>query len=88
MVKKGGLELGRGTSNSNRISDNVKAISKDSAHAKTFEEATPELLSAYQEHASKVREQNWLTELRNHYPVVLRKELLSEAFKRKPVAKQ
>ena len=66
----------------------VKAISKDSAHAKTFEEATPELLSAYQEHASKVREQNWLTELRNHYPVVLRKELLSEAFKRKPVAKQ
>lgn len=66
----------------------VKTIAKDSAHAKTFEEATPELLSAYQEHASKVREEEWLTELRNRYPVVLRKEALSEAFKRKPVAQQ
>jgi len=66
----------------------VKTIAKDSAHAKTFEEATPELLSSYQEHASKVREQEWLAELRNRYPVVLRKETLSEAFKRKPVARQ
>lgn len=63
----------------------VKVIAKDSAHTKTFAEATPELLSAYQEHASKVREEEWLTELRNRYPIVLRKEALSEAFKKKPV---
>jgi peptidyl-prolyl cis-trans isomerase SurA len=66
----------------------VKVIAKDSAHAKTFAEATPELLSAYQEQASKIREEQWLTELRNRYPIVVRKEALSEAFKRKPVANQ
>jgi peptidyl-prolyl cis-trans isomerase SurA len=66
----------------------LKTIAKDSAHAKTFTESTPELLSAYQEHASKVREDEWLTELKNRYPVVLRKEVLSEAFKKTPVAKQ
>lgn len=66
----------------------VKPIAKDSAHAKTFEEATPELLSAYQENASKIREEEWLKELRNRYPVVLKKEALSEAFKKKPVAQQ
>jgi len=66
----------------------VKPIAKDSSHAKTFTEATPELLSAYQEHASKVREEEWLAELRNRYPVVLKKEVLSEAFKKTPVAKK
>ena len=66
----------------------VKPIAKDTAHAKTFTEATPELLSAYQEHASKVREEEWLTELRNRYPVALKKEVLSEAFKKTPVAKK
>jgi parvulin-like peptidyl-prolyl isomerase len=66
----------------------VKVIAKDSAHAKTFTEATPELLSAYQEHASKIREEEWLMELRNRYPVVLKKEVLSEAFKNTPVAKK
>ena len=66
----------------------VKPIAKDSAHAKTFTEATPELLSAYQEHASKVREEEWLTELRNRYPVVLKKEVLSEAFKKTPAVKK
>ena len=66
----------------------IKTIERDSARAKSFEEATPELLSAYQENASKVREQEWMNELHERYPVVLRKELLSEAFKRKPVAKQ
>lgn len=66
----------------------IKVLEKDSSHVKSFEESTPELLSAYQEHAAKVREQDWLSELKTRFPVVLRKEILSEAFKRKPVAKQ
>jgi peptidyl-prolyl cis-trans isomerase SurA len=66
----------------------TKTIAKDTAHAKTFEEATPELLSAYQEYASKIREQEWINELKSRYPVVLRKDLLTEAFKRKPVAQK
>jgi peptidyl-prolyl cis-trans isomerase SurA len=66
----------------------IKVLEKDSSHVKSFEESTPELLSAYQEHAAKVREQEWYSELTARYPVVLRKDVLSEAFKRKPVAKQ
>lgn len=66
----------------------IKVLGKDSSHVKTFDEAMPELMSAYQEHASKVREQEWVAGLKERYPVVLRKELLLEAFKRKPVAQQ
>ena len=66
----------------------IKVLEKDSSHVKSFEESTPELLSAYQEHAAKVREQEWLSELKTRYPVMLKKEVLPEAFKRKPVAKQ
>jgi parvulin-like peptidyl-prolyl isomerase len=66
----------------------IKVLEKDSSHVKSFEESTPELLSAYQEHAAKVREQEWYSQLTTRYPVVLRKDVLPEAFKRKPVAKQ
>jgi peptidyl-prolyl cis-trans isomerase SurA len=66
----------------------VKVLAKDSSRVKSFEESTPELLSAYQEYAAKAREQEWLSELKTRYPVVLKKEVLPEAFKRKPVAQQ
>jgi peptidyl-prolyl cis-trans isomerase SurA len=66
----------------------IKVLEKDSSHVKSFEESTPELLSAYQEYAAKAREQEWLSELKALYPVMLRKDVLPEAFKRKPVAIQ
>lgn len=66
----------------------VKSLGKDSARTKTFDEAKPELMSAYQEHASKLRQETWISELRQRYPVVLNKELLKKAFKRNPVATQ
>jgi peptidyl-prolyl cis-trans isomerase SurA len=66
----------------------VKVLGKDTSHVKSFEESTPELLSAYQENAAKVREQEWLSELKTRFPIILRKELLPQAFKGKPVDKQ
>ncbi len=66
----------------------IKTLGKDSSRVKTFDEAMPELMSSYQEYASKVREQEWIAGLKERYPVVLRKELLPEAFKGNPVAKQ
>ncbi len=62
----------------------IKALGRDSAHTKTFEEAGPELASAFQEQASKVREQNWLTLLRQKYGVAVNDAMLAEAFKKKP----
>jgi peptidyl-prolyl cis-trans isomerase SurA len=66
----------------------IKVIAKDSAKTKTFEEAMPEVMSAYQEYASKLRQEEWIADLKSRYPVVLNKPLLLEAFKRKPVATQ
>ena len=66
----------------------IKPIAKDTSHIKTFEEALPELMSAYQEYASKVRQEEWLADLKSRYPVVYNKLLLLEAFKRNPVATQ
>jgi parvulin-like peptidyl-prolyl isomerase len=64
----------------------IKVLAKDSARVKTFDEAKPELASAYQEYAYKVRERQWLSALEAKYPVVLNKELLMNAFVRKRVA--
>lgn len=61
----------------------IKVLQKDSARVKTFEEALPEITSAYREYASKLREQQWVEELKRKYGVTVRRELLSEAFKRK-----
>jgi peptidyl-prolyl cis-trans isomerase SurA len=63
----------------------VKVLGKDSAQVKTFEEALPEVASAYQEATSKQREQQWVEELKKKYPVIIHKEILTDAFKRKPV---
>jgi peptidyl-prolyl cis-trans isomerase SurA len=62
----------------------LKVLQKDSARVKTFEEALPEVASAYREYASKLREQSWIEELKRKYGVTVRREFLSEAFKRKP----
>lgn len=66
----------------------IKVLGKDSAHAKTFEEAKPEVMSAYQEHASKVRQEEWISELKKQYPVVLNNEILMQAFRKKQGAAQ
>lgn len=66
----------------------IKTLGKDSARTKTFEEAKPELMSSYQEYASKLRQEEWVSELKRRYPVVLNREMLMQAFTRKPVAAQ
>jgi peptidyl-prolyl cis-trans isomerase SurA len=66
----------------------IKTLAKDSAHVKSFEEATPEVASGYQEEASKQREQEWIETLKKKYPVTINKEALTEAFKRKRVESQ
>ena len=66
----------------------IKTLAKDSAHVKSFEDATPEVASGYQEAASKQREQDWVEALKKKYPVTINKEALAEAFKRKWVESQ
>ena len=66
----------------------IKALGRDSAHVKTFEEAMPEVASAYQEVASKQREKEWVEALKKKYPVTINEEALTEAFKRKRVESQ
>jgi len=61
---------------------------RDSARIKTFEEATPEVATAYQVVASGQREQEWIEMLKKKYPVVIQNEVLKEAFKRKRVESQ
>lgn len=64
----------------------IKVLEKDSARVKLFDEAKPELMSVYQEYASKARQEEWVAELKKQHPVVVNREMLKEAFKRKPVA--
>ena len=66
----------------------IKTLAKDSVHVKSFEDATPEVASGYQEVASKQREQEWIEALKKKYPVTINKEALTEAFKRKRVESQ
>jgi hypothetical protein len=63
----------------------IKTVAKDPPHIKSFEEATPEVASGYQEAATKKREQDWVDTLKNKYPVTIIKEALKDAFKRKRV---
>jgi len=58
----------------------IKVLEKDSSRLKTFEEAGPELTSAYQEYAAKEREKQWLGQLRSKFSVTTDPELLSRAF--------
>jgi peptidyl-prolyl cis-trans isomerase SurA len=59
----------------------LKTIAKDSAQAKTFEEAKPEVLGEYQNDAAEHRKIEWVKELRNKYPVLINSEILGEAVK-------
>ncbi|HTP12306.1 MAG TPA: peptidylprolyl isomerase [Bacteroidota bacterium] len=86
-LKAGALDVGTVTgffSEQNGWS-NIKVIAKDSAHTKTFEEAGPELASAYQEQASRIREEQWIESLKHKYGVTLHNDILMEAFKRKRI---
>jgi peptidyl-prolyl cis-trans isomerase SurA len=58
----------------------LKVIGKEGPRTKTFEEAGPELVSAYQEQASKQREQEWVASLRSRYGLTLDAEALKRAF--------
>jgi peptidyl-prolyl cis-trans isomerase SurA len=63
----------------------IKVLAKDTSHVKEFQECVPEIMSAYQEYAAKARQEAWIADLKARYGVVLNKEMLSDAFKRKPV---
>jgi len=61
----------------------VKNLAIDSARVKTFEEAMPEVASAYQDEASKKREQEFVEFLKQKYPIKINEEVISRAFARK-----
>ncbi|MBN1397771.1 MAG: peptidylprolyl isomerase [Bacteroidetes bacterium] len=61
----------------------IKVLGKDSAQVKTFEEAVPEITSAYQEEAAKTREAEWVKSLEKKYTVTVNQEVLINAFKKK-----
>ena len=61
----------------------LKTLAKEGARTKTYEEALPEVASAFQEVAAKKREQEWIDGLRTKYPVRIDTELLNAAFVRK-----
>lgn len=66
----------------------IKALGHDMPHGKTFDEATAEVSTGYQEQASKQREEEWLNSLKGKYPVTVHPELLPEAFKGKKIEVQ
>jgi peptidyl-prolyl cis-trans isomerase SurA len=59
----------------------IKVLARDSARVKTFDEARPEVTSAYQEHASKERERAWVETLRAKYGVRVDAAILEKAFR-------
>ena len=58
----------------------VRLNARESARRKTYEEAGPELASAYQDYESKRLENEWLDQLRQKYPIVEFKPVLRNAF--------
>jgi peptidyl-prolyl cis-trans isomerase SurA len=58
----------------------VKNLDVDGARLKTYEEALPEVSSAYQDVAAKKREQEWVDLLRARYSVHVNDEVLRSAF--------
>ena len=58
----------------------VRLNAREKARRKTYEEAGPELSSAYQDSESKRLESDWLTQLSRNYPVVEYKPVLKDAF--------
>ena len=58
----------------------VRLNGREKARRKTYEEAGPELASAYQDYESKRLENDWLAQLRREYPVVENRPVLRDAF--------
>ena len=58
----------------------VRLNGREPARLKTYDEAGPEVASAFQESESHRVEGEWLDRLKKEYPVVEHKELLKEAF--------
>jgi peptidyl-prolyl cis-trans isomerase SurA len=58
----------------------VRLNAREKARRKTYEEAGPELSSAYQDYESKRLEGDWLAQLRQKYPIVENKPVLKNAF--------
>lgn len=58
----------------------VRLNAREKAREKTYEEAGPELSSAYQDYESKRLESDWLAQLRQKFPVVEYKPILKSAF--------
>ena len=58
----------------------VRLNGRDNARRKTYEEAGPELASAYQDYESKRLESDWIAQLRREYPVVENTPALKNAF--------
>jgi peptidyl-prolyl cis-trans isomerase SurA len=63
----------------------IKTLAIDSSRIKNYEEAMPEVASAYQDAASKEREREWIESLEKKYPIEIQKELLAKAFKGKRI---
>ncbi|HUL43868.1 MAG TPA: peptidylprolyl isomerase [Bacteroidota bacterium] len=64
----------------------VKVIAKQPSRPKTFEEAGAEVSNAYQEWASKKLEDEWVSRIKERYPVVQYKDALKDAFRSPPSA--
>jgi peptidyl-prolyl cis-trans isomerase SurA len=60
----------------------VKVLAKERSRPKTYEEASAEVASSYQEYAARKREEEWIAELRKKYGVSVHNDVLSEAFKK------
>jgi hypothetical protein len=58
----------------------VRLNAREKARRKTYEEAGPELSSAYQDYESKRLEGDWLAQLGQKYPIVEYKPVLRNAF--------
>lgn len=58
----------------------LKVLKKDAARKKTFEEASTEVSTAFQDYEAKRLEREWLERLRQQYPVAQHKEHLAKAF--------
>ncbi|HAP35391.1 MAG TPA: hypothetical protein DCQ28_05420, partial [Bacteroidetes bacterium] len=58
----------------------IKPLQKDGAREKTFEEASSEVSSAFQEFETKRLSDEWYDSLKKKYPVLLNKESLAKTF--------
>jgi peptidyl-prolyl cis-trans isomerase SurA len=58
----------------------VKLIAKEPARRKSYDEAGAEVSNSYQEHQSKLLEQQWVDRVRQKFVVKQNKELLKNAF--------